>query len=129
MRLASLRPGRLDGTSHALSVAELQRAAEATAGTDGAALVGLGLASPPDLDATTARLVTAGLASPTPGVREGAIYAAFLLKWPVFRQSIAEALAREDRDDLCRMLEAAATVCDPAWPGFGSDGPDDPARG
>jgi len=104
-----------------MSVAELQAAAEAANATDGAALAALGLASPPEPDETTARLVTAGLASPRPEVREGAINAAFLLKWPVFQQPIADALAREDRDDLRRILEAAATVCDPAWPGFDAD--------
>ncbi len=105
------------------SIAELQETASAAAGTDGAVLAKLGLASPPGFDPTTARLITAGLTSDRPDVREGAIYAAFLLKWPAFQQPIADALAREDRDDLRRMLEAAAAVCDPASSGSGEGDP------
>jgi len=101
------------------SITELRDTAKAAAGTNGAALAKLGLASPPDFNPTTADLIIAGLASHKPDVREGAIFAAFLLKWPAFQQPIADALAREDREDLRRILEAAATVCDPAWPGFG----------
>ncbi|MCL4225286.1 MAG: hypothetical protein KJZ91_12555 [Myxococcales bacterium] len=85
---------------------------------DGAALVKLGLLGASAPDDTTTRLVVEGIASADAVVRERAIYAAFLLKWPAFQQPLAAALEREEREDLRRMLEAAATVCDPAWPGF-----------
>jgi hypothetical protein len=85
---------------------------------DGAALVKLGLLGAPAPDEATTRLVTDGIASSNPVTRERAIYAAFLLKWAAFQQPLAAALEREEREDLRRMLEAAAAVCDAAWPGF-----------
>ncbi len=101
-----------------MSLTELKLTAERANGSDGGALARLGLAGPAELDVDIARLVSTGLASSDRGVREGAIYATFLLKWPAFQPPIATALAREDHDDLRRMLEAAATVTDPSWTGF-----------
>ncbi|MBE7451092.1 MAG: hypothetical protein HS111_20015 [Kofleriaceae bacterium] len=98
------------------TVAEVQDEA-ARPDADGAALVKLGLLGASAPDDTTTRLVVEGIASADAVVRERAIYAAFLLKWPAFQQPLAAALEREEREDLRRMLEAAATVCDSAWPG------------
>ena len=70
--------------------------------------LGLFGASAPD-DMTTS-LVADGIASADTVVRERSIYAAFLLKWPAFQQPLAAGLEREEREDLRRMLEAAALV-------------------